>query len=463
MKCLHQPDREHGFETVPVGMGKLPSSLEGTLYRIGPGRFHDAGGPYAHWFDGEGLITAIRLSGGTAQVASRLVQPKGIHRADYSKRGRLGRAPHGLIRRIMSFVDRQAYVNVANTAMMLWQDRLFALFEAGLPTEIDPDTLRTVGETDLGVLPGAFGAHPQLHAPSGAYINHAFKPPPNAAVEYFALPPEGSAYRSHSIAISSRFPAHDLAVTGDSIISVLSPLFIDVRGILSGRAVVDCLQWRPDKGTECIISPVGGGDSLTVIAPAMLYSHTANAFDDGPIKVVKGVAADDASLVDWTARVHAGASSMAPLPSPGILTELRVNTQTGTVEVERLFDTPFEFPCIDPRFACKRHNIVYGTGYENDATAYSDFADALVRFDIQAHRVSKLSFGAGQVVSEPILIQSEGAEGEGWLACVRYDATADMSDLVIVRCGDDLSIEATVPLLQPLPMSLHGLWVPNPQ
>lgn len=461
MKCLRQPEREHGFETAQVGFGRIPASLNGTLYRIGPGRFHDANGRYTHWFDGEGLLTAIRLSDGNATVASRLVTPRGMDRSDYAKRGRLGRAPSGLARRFQAFFDHRAYVNVANTALMVWQNRLFALFEAGLPTEVDADTLQTLGETDFNVVTRAFGAHPQQHAPSNTLLNQGFNPPPYASVDYYALPPDAAPRRTHRVAISGRFPAHDFAVTRADIITILSPLFIDVWGIIRGRPIADCLRWQPEKGTDCIITPLGGGDSLTLNAEPILYSHTANAFDDGRVRVVHGVAAADASLVEWTARVHAGASDLSPRPSPGYLTEIRIDPTNGTVTIERLFETPFEFPCIDPRYANKQHSIIYGTAYKDDATAYSDFADSLVRFDVQAGRVSKLSFGPGQVVSEPVFIPDGEHEGEGWLLSVRYNAIADMSDLVIVRCAEDLNIVASVSLSQPLPMSLHGLWLPN--
>ncbi len=53
--------------------------------------------------------------------------------------------------------------NAANTSMMLWQHRLFALCEAGYPFEIDRAELSTLGERDLGgVIRDAFSAHPHV-------------------------------------------------------------------------------------------------------------------------------------------------------------------------------------------------------------------------------------------------------------------------------------------------------------
>src|SRR3954468_21192545 len=53
--------------------GTLPSELEGTLYRIGPARHDVYGERYRHWFDGDGMVHAIRLSGGRAENRNRFV------------------------------------------------------------------------------------------------------------------------------------------------------------------------------------------------------------------------------------------------------------------------------------------------------------------------------------------------------------------------------------------------------
>src|ERR1700716_2399770 len=53
--------------------GELPAGLDGTLYRIGPARHDVYGERYRHWFDGDGMVHALRLSGGTAQYRNRFV------------------------------------------------------------------------------------------------------------------------------------------------------------------------------------------------------------------------------------------------------------------------------------------------------------------------------------------------------------------------------------------------------
>lgn len=457
--CLRTPKREHGFEALTVKLGAIPRSLNGTFYRVGPGRFEDVNGPYEHWFDGEGFLSAIRISDGRAEAACRMIQPAGLADAGYENRGRMGRAPKGLLRRLQSFVDPRAFVNVANTALMMWQGRLFALFEACVPTEIDPETLATREETDFGIIKRALGAHPQLHIDSGDLINQGFVPPPMSKIDYYTFPERGLPRRTHRVSISGRFPAHDLAVTEHNIVTILSPLFIDLPGVVTGRPIAKCLNWRPEKGTEVVLSPIGGGQSKRLEAPAMLYSHTANAFEDGEWCIVHGIAASDASLADWTGRVRRGCRSLSPLPTPGRLTELRIHRQSGRIEVTTLFNAPAEFPTVDPRLTGRRHNVVYGTTYTDETHAYGDFADALARFELEGRGIKKLSFGSGHVVSEPVLVSSGEQEGDGWLLSVNYDGEQDRSYLAIIRAGAGMETAAVVDLPEALPMSLHGLWV----
>ena len=44
-----------------VVSGRVPAELAGTVYRAGPGRIRLGANKYAHWFDGDGYVTAIEL------------------------------------------------------------------------------------------------------------------------------------------------------------------------------------------------------------------------------------------------------------------------------------------------------------------------------------------------------------------------------------------------------------------
>src|SRR5262245_59773195 len=117
---------EHGFRPLEV-RGRLPPGLRGTLYRNGPGRMSSFGPRYQHWFDGDGVVSAVRFADGAAQGAVKLVQSAGFlaeARAGRSLYGNYAMKEPSLWRRL-----RGKTKNTANTSVMVWQGRLYAMLE----------------------------------------------------------------------------------------------------------------------------------------------------------------------------------------------------------------------------------------------------------------------------------------------------------------------------------------------
>ena len=66
------PD-EHDY-TVDEVEGRLPADLVGTLYRNGPGRNDVDGKPFAHLFDGDGMLSQFTLRDGRVHYRNRFVR-----------------------------------------------------------------------------------------------------------------------------------------------------------------------------------------------------------------------------------------------------------------------------------------------------------------------------------------------------------------------------------------------------
>ena len=64
---------EHNYAIDEVE-GSIPSELQGTLFRNGPGRFDRGGVSYQHPFDGDGMICAISFDQGKAHFKNRFVR-----------------------------------------------------------------------------------------------------------------------------------------------------------------------------------------------------------------------------------------------------------------------------------------------------------------------------------------------------------------------------------------------------
>ena len=194
--------REHGFEPLRVE-GKIPRELAGTLVRNGPGLYERFGVPYDHSFEGDGLLTGVRFEGGRVEGALRLIESAGR-----AKERAAGKPLYGsnapFFRRLLNGLTLD-FKNTANTSVMVWQQRLFALMEAGRPTEVSPHDLSTLGATDLGkVIHGPFSAHPHRVAARHASYNFGVRAGPRTYLDLYELPDAGAGSRERAQRVLSR-------------------------------------------------------------------------------------------------------------------------------------------------------------------------------------------------------------------------------------------------------------------
>ena len=134
----------------------------GTLYRNGPGKNEVGGKPYAHLFDGDGLLSQFAFDGKRLHYRNRFVRTTHYlaeRAADKPVMRNYGQQrPGGPLGNAFRMP-----ANVANTSVQYHAGKLLALYEGGRPWELDPDSLETLGEYDYdGELKGSFtySAHP---------------------------------------------------------------------------------------------------------------------------------------------------------------------------------------------------------------------------------------------------------------------------------------------------------------
>ncbi|CAE8590294.1 unnamed protein product, partial [Polarella glacialis] len=124
-----------------------------------------------HPFDGDGMVSAVTFDGsGKAHFRNRFVRTKGfveeLKEGKMLYRGQFSPKAGGWMANAFDMKIK----NVANTNVMHWGGRLLALWEGGKPTELDPLSLATIGESSLaGALRSEdnFTAHPRYDARTG--------------------------------------------------------------------------------------------------------------------------------------------------------------------------------------------------------------------------------------------------------------------------------------------------------
>lgn len=137
--------------------GKIPADLSGVYYKAGPGNFEREGRRYAHVLDGDGFIAAFHFEKGKARYTGRFVETE--YFVDESQEDKIKyRNVFGTQRSGSVLTNGNAFdlvlKNVANTNVVKWGGRLFALWEAGRPYELDPTTLETLKQAKDGPFEG---------------------------------------------------------------------------------------------------------------------------------------------------------------------------------------------------------------------------------------------------------------------------------------------------------------------
>lgn len=437
--------REHGFEPLAIE-GTLPPSLEGTLYRNGPAIFELFGRRYLHPFEGDGAITAVRFGEGRVSGACRITATAGL-----CEERAAGKMRHGWSappwRRVLD-AARGFQKNTANTNVLLWQRRMFALMEGGRPVELDPESLATIGERDLGGVVGAmFSAHPHRVASRRATYNFGLAYGRTSQLHLYELPDAGPARRLGSVRLTAPVMLHDFAVSERHAIFFVSPVRIDVPRAATGLGTfASIFRWEPRHGSEIIAVPLDAPrDVVRFSVPAFHQFHFANAFEDagdGTIAVDYCRYPDFASFAAVNSVDGIGAQALAQARLHRARIDLRARTFTSAP----LADVPCDFPQVRRGEEGARHRFVWA--------ADADLGGVL-RIDTERGAIDRHRVGSQEAITEPVLA---GPRGE-WALTLGHDAESDRAFLSIYR-SEELSLGPTARcwFAHHVPITFHGTW-----
>ncbi len=339
--------REHGFEPLAVD-GRIPADLQGTIYRNGATLMSAGGRRYAHWFDGDGGLSAVRFGGGTVTGAARVVQSAGLREERAAGKllyGGFGTVQPGLFRRMRGTVK-----NTANTSVMWWQERLFALMEAARPTEMDPDTLETLGERDLdGVVAGSFSAHPHRVPVRRASYNFGVRYGRQTMLDLYELPDQGPARRIASLPLPGPTMIHDFIATENHLIVFIPPLRLRIARLFLGLGgYSDNLAWRSDLGTEVLVVPIDDPTRpIRFTADPFFTWHYSNAFERGRELVVDYVRYPDFTSNRWITEMFRGEDSPRGV-ADGTFHRAVIDLDGARMTSEERWSRPCEFPRVSP-------------------------------------------------------------------------------------------------------------------
>jgi all-trans-8'-apo-beta-carotenal 15,15'-oxygenase len=441
--------------------GIVPVWLRGTLFRNGSGRNQLDGKWFPHWFDGDGMISAIRFDDDGVRYANRFVKTENyldetragtiVHRGFGKMR------PHGMLGNVF----RQP-ANVSNTSVLVHDGRLLSLWEGGAPFELDPVTLETRRPETFDGKVKAFSAHPKVDPATGEIFNFGIDYGPRTRLTIYRLD-HGGMQRIAAVALPYPVMNHDFVLTEHHLVFCLGPILVRSARMILGLASFDgALEWDGGKPTRIlIVRRDGSGAPHWIETDAFFQFHFANGFEQDGALVLDLARYPDFATIGEALRTY----WRSEWPSLGMarLTRLRVDLANGKVE-SRTFDTGTanEFPRIDPRRVGRRYRYAYIANKPSDSAW--GLQHCLSRVDLESGTVDSHDFGQHRYPGEPFFIakSANGPEAEGIVVTMVYDAAEHRSSIVGLDAADMSGRPLFIARLKHhVPYSLHGTFAPN--
>ncbi|MEM6411994.1 MAG: carotenoid oxygenase family protein [Pseudomonadota bacterium] len=443
-----------GFPESPMQLveGTPPAGLNGTLYRNGPAQFHYGNAHASHWFDGDGMIQRVHFDDGQAVHSGKFVEtPK---RTSEQNEGRFLADGFGTKGDPSYPVQSSDDVNAANTSVIMAGGELLALWEAGSPWRLDPETLESRGpkiwRDDLEGMP--YLAHPKVE-PDGRIWNLGV----NATrIAIYLSDPNGELLDFGMADMGVPAYVHDWAMTDRQLIILVQP-WIRTRFL---PPFANSLEWRPEDGLKILIVDKDDfSNTRWAQGPARAFFHTGAAWqeDDGTIKLDVAFYDEPILGAGGGASEIAGTWTVAERPPYQSKFSLLVIPPRGDAHIiETALDG--DFPQVDPRrHGHKRRLSALVTGVTDQHPGNT----TLSVHDWETGQTDAFDFGSTRMVEEFLFVPKPvgSTERDSWLVGPVLNIARQIREIHVFDAGhiSDGPV-CTWMANYTWPLGFHGTW-----
>jgi carotenoid cleavage dioxygenase-like enzyme len=429
--------------------GQPPPELAGTLFRNGPAKFRRPGGNSGHWFDGDGLVRAFELRDGTATLQARFVGTE--KRQIETEAGAMIMAGFGTPQKPGTKIANSDQANAANTSVIQVGNELWALWEAGSATRMDPATLTTIGpktfSPDLKSVP--FLAHPRFER-DGRIWNLGLA---GDRAIIWRIEADGTLQSADIIHLPRASYIHDFTMTDTHLILVLQPWIEDHVATPETAGFV----WRPEQGTRVlVIDKADFSIQRSFDLPPFFCFHMSSAWAEA-----EGTIRFDACIYDDAAFAIIGGQQLLqgikPKNSEAQLAMITLRPD-GRATLQRV-GVAAEFPRSDPRFSYRQRRYTVHLDRPNaDMPMFRGIG--IQDWHSGAHQL--FDMGPGQIVEEMVFTPRPGSASEldGWLVGTSLNLNAGATELHVFNAsriaeGPICSWRAS----RSLPVGFHGSFI----
>lgn len=451
-------DRETEAEDLAV-IGRLPEDLNGLYVRNGPNPRFPPIGRY-HWFDGDGMLSAVRFDQGRASFRNRWVRTAGLTE-EIAAGQPLWR---GLKERQRLDRPDQPLKNTSNTDVKFHAGELLTMwYRGGTVYRVDPFTLETKGpllpDPRLEGLP--ISAHSRVDEHTGEFIFFAYGNE-FPYMHYGVL----DAHRRLTTLVPVELPGprlpHDMGITEHYSVLHDFPLVNDPEALRAGRYR---LVFRRDLPTRFAVIPRHGTarDIRWFEAEPRYALHVCNTWEEGDEIVMLATPYSIPRRWDGTRDFEAYERTIATNATDFEFYEWRLNLRTGRCS-ERIVDDVYnaEFPTIDARRQGRPTRYSYHLLMGRMRRAEEQRFAGLVKFDYRTGAGVAYCPGNDCWLSEaPFAWRTGGTEeDDGYLVSFVWNAPERRSE-VWVFDARDLPRGPLCRVLMPqrVPNGFHATWV----
>ncbi|AEO60340.1 hypothetical protein MYCTH_2309496 [Thermothelomyces thermophilus ATCC 42464] len=263
--------------------GAIPPDIDGTFFRVQPDhRFPPLFEDDIH-FNGDGSVTAIRISGGHADLRQRYVRTERYLLETRARRSLFGRYRN-------PWTDNESVRGVirtaSNTNVVFWRGALLAMKEDGPPFAMDPVTLETLGRYDFEgqILSPTFTAHPKIDPDTGEMVCFAYEAGGDGSdcsvdVAVWTVDADGKKVEECWYKAPFAGMIHDCGITKNWVVLPLTPIKMDLERMKRGG---NKFAWDPSEDQWYGVVPRRGAKSDDIIwfrADNGFHGHVAGCYE----------------------------------------------------------------------------------------------------------------------------------------------------------------------------------------
>ncbi|CAG7659416.1 unnamed protein product [Allacma fusca] len=491
--------------------GEVPSWLNGTLFRTGPGKFDIGNFTVNHWLDGYAILSKFEIGNSKVKFHKRFLRSDAYQKAMLAGRsiltefGTKGSADpnKNIFSRLVSSVFPVEMTDNDCVSIFPIGPDLFTTSDSCFMRKMTQD-LETCEKVDTNKYFGLNGAsaHP-LREEDGTVYNIGFSCLTGLKFNVYKIPRKGFTSKemmknSKVIAsIPSRWSTglaynHSFGMTENYLIFIEQPYIVSFSKLASsvvkgGSAFKDWLEWKSEEKNRFVVIEKSGKLIKTEYysSSAFFFLHFINAYEqDGEIIIDINAYKSPAVLDKMYIRDLRSTSTVEEVDPPcaqrfiiplidpkaapeevnlvraeGTLARAIKAGHVITLYPEIKSDYGLELPAINKNFLGKKANYFYAAG----TVCENIFSNSLCKINLETRETQFWRRSEFMYPGEPVFIRNpQGqAEDDGVIISAVTDVSKENDFLVFIDAKSWQEIGRAL-FSSHVPQALHGLFLENP-